>query len=219
MKIVKIELSRLFIVIILMAGFTGCATISMIEASKGRTQIEKSLVLSDEVVAIGKADTALKQQLGKNVIAFLGKKHTYLLHKGGEHLEHIASSGLNPRYIRLQGNKQLLLKDQRLWGHVNLYYDKTELSPAELHTLQRLKFRLKNKIYHRAVPVAGQVAAPISLTQSQHQFTKSFNIEFYQTENSRVPNYALVPLIPFAIAADVVLAPVYLGVVLILISN
>lgn len=219
MKIIEKELGSLFLAIVLIAGSMGCATMSAIEASKGRKKAEQILVLSDEVIAIGKADESLKQQLGEDTIAFLGKKQTYLLHKGGKQLEHIANSGLDPLYIDFQDKKQISLKDKHLWGHVDLYYDKIQLSPAELQTLQRLEFHLQNKVYHRSIYVAGQIAPPISLTQNQDKFAKSFKIEFYQTKTSRVPNYAFVPLIPFAIVADVLLSPVYLGLTLILITT
>lgn len=67
--------------IALTAGSFGCATLSATRAAQNN-KFYNTPVISDEIIAIGKPDTALSKVIGQeHVVAFLGKNNTYMLYK------------------------------------------------------------------------------------------------------------------------------------------
>lgn len=211
---------------LLIAGSMGCATMYTAStiSSKGRTH--DIPVLTDEIVAIGRPDPVLVRELGqKNVVAFLGMKNTYMLFKGGEELEQIAQGGLEGNRITLDTThaQHLYLKDKQVWGDLLLTYSGTgKMSPQEQEELARLSFSPRTdgqNIFERSVSIEGVLYPAIKLSARQDALRIRRSFTLYSTQNTQPStHYAAVALLPLAVAADIVLTPVYLGLGIIAIT-
>ncbi|MCP4702806.1 MAG: hypothetical protein GY862_38995 [Gammaproteobacteria bacterium] len=218
------EIVLLTAFILLIAGSMGCATMFTMEAIKKENRPNKSLALTDEIVAIGRPDAALAQELGqRNVVAFLGVKNTYMLFKGGAELEWIVRSGLNPERIKLDAtqSRNLFIKDKQVWGHLRLTYgDRTGISFPEQQILGRQGFSATGgQFYQRKVYIEGLLYPPIKLSAEQDSLKIRRAIHLYKTSSKPSKNYAAAALLPLAIATDVILTPVYLGVGIVLLTK
>ncbi|MEQ1621255.1 MAG: hypothetical protein ABL919_07590 [Methylococcales bacterium] len=206
----------------LIAGSFGCATLTATTAAKNN-EFYTNPVISDEIIAIGKPDAALSKAIGHDhVVAFLGKKNTYMLYKGGEELEHISTLHLYGKRLVIDTttHKNLYVKDKQVWGYIVLTYAKgLEITPEEQEELIKSGFsQPEYRTYQKKIEIAGIITPAIQLTDQQIATlatTRPFNL--YNPRDVKAPsNIGATMMIPFAVAADIVLSPFYLGVGLIL---
>ncbi len=208
---------------LLIAGSLGCATMMAVDSTRGNNYIPKP-VLQDEIVAIGQPDETLAKKLGQpDVIAFLGRKNTYMLYKGGKELEAISKLELNGRHMSIDSNTNhnLYLKDNKLWGRLSLTYGRGSKVSAEEETiLAQANFTRigKTSVYEKFINIEGLVYPPLPLSDAQMSKLATYRkLSLYDpTDKSPPTSLAQVILVPLAVAVDVVLAPVYLfaGVVM-----
>jgi hypothetical protein len=207
--------------ITLIAGSLGCATLLASSAANDHSDFYKP-VLSDEIVAIGRPDESLSKTLGQpNVVAFLGKKNTYMLYKGGEELERITQLKLEGKRMDIDAARshKLYLKDKQVWGELILTYGGgNEVSAAEQAELDKAGFSpgqgAKGKLYQKKVDIDGVIYPAIQLSNAQMaQLITRREFNLYNPRDAKPPmNVGATLMIPVAVAADIVLAPVYLGI-------
>ncbi len=210
----------------LVAGSLGCATMLVSDATDTH-DYTPTPVLTDEIIAIGQPDASLSKKLGQpDVIAFIGKKNTYMLYQGGKELAAIAGLQLDGRHMNIDADssRNLFIKDQKVWGQLVLQYgEDMEVSTDERAKLKDAGFTQidQTEVYSRTVDIEGVVYPAISLTDAQmEKLTTQRKISLYDPNDNSPPlNLSKLLLIP-AIAVDIVLTPVYLfaGLV-ILVSN
>jgi len=208
------------------AGSMGCATM---EAEKivnsGDVDFYFKPVLSDEIVAIGRPDSVLTKELEQpNSVAFIGVKNTYLLHKGGEVLERIAQLKLDGKCMEIDATRsnKLYQRDKQVWGDLVLTYNSKgrAISSEEIAELQREGFvqmnGLYNKPYQKKVSIEGIIYPAIKIPDdlgSRLLTRRPFNL--YNPRDAKPPMMPKIlksPLIAAGVAADVALAPVYVGI-------
>lgn len=217
------------------AGSMGCATMAASNmADRGKKDFYFKPVLSDEIVAIGRPDAALGKSLGQDhVVAFIGLKNTYMLHKGGEELERISQLKLEGRHMKLDAehSRRLFLKDKQVWGEMLLTYgaDKT-LTQAEVAELEQGGFtpmpRSNGKVYQKKVAIEGVLYPAIKLSDAQLSklgTRRPFNLYHSRDEKPPLMGRVLkVPLVAAGVAADIALIPLYavgVGLAVIIIST
>lgn len=206
------------------AGSLGCATMAASQAvNKSDIDFYNKPVISDEIVAIGKPDAALRKELGQeHVVAFIGLKNTYLLYKGGEELEQVAQLNLYGTRMTVDAtwNNRLYVKDRQVWGDVQLRYGNNALSADEVSELARGGFTAmgqgKYVSYQKRVAIEGVIYPPVKISEAQLSTLGVHRpINLYHSRDEKppmLPKILKAPLIPLGVAADVALAPVYLGV-------
>ena len=207
------------------AGSMGCATMAASQVvSRGDSDFYFKPVLSDEIVAIGRPDVALKKELElPNAVAFIGLKNTYMLYKGGEELERISQLKLEGRRMDIDAARsyKLYLKDKQVWGELVLTYGGGKpIAPEEVAELEKGGFTLiprsHGPLYQKKVNIEGIIYPAIKLSDEQLSklgARRAFNL--YNSRDSKpplLPKILKMPLIAAGVAADVVLLPVYLGV-------
>jgi hypothetical protein len=207
------------------AGSMGCATMAASAAvSGGDSDFYYKPVLSDEIVAIGRPDTALAKEMGQDhAVAFIGLRNTYMLHKGGDELERISQLKLEGKRMDIDTVRsyKLYLKDKQVWGELVLTYGGGKpIAAAELAELENGGFtqvpRSYGPIYQKKVNIEGVVYPAIKLSDEQISKLgahRAFNL--YNPRDAKPPVLGKIlkaPLIAVGVAADIALAPVYLGV-------
>jgi hypothetical protein len=225
---VKYQIQWLTLVLVFamgVAGSLGCATMAASAVvSSGDSDFYYKPVLSDEIVAIGRPDAALTNEMGKgHVVAFIGLKNTYMLHKGGEELEHISQLNLEGKRMVIDAarSNKLYLKDKQVWGELVLTYGGGKpIAAAELAELEKGGFtsvpRSYGPIYQKRVNIEGVVYPAIKLSDEQLSKLgahRAFNL--YNPRDAKPPVIGKIlkaPLIAVGVAADIALVPVYLGV-------
>jgi hypothetical protein len=207
------------------AGSLGCATMLASEAVKSDdASFYYTPVLSDEIVAIGRPDAKLAKELEQpDAVAFVGLKKTYLLYKGGAELERIAQLKLDGRRMDIDSvrSNRLYLKDKQVWGDLTLTYgggfpvsadDQAELEKGGFTVLKGAR----NNQYQKKVSIEGVIYPAIKLSDEQmSKLTTRRTFSLYNSKDAKPPvlNKILkAPLIAVGVATDIVLAPVYLGV-------
>ena len=110
-------------------GGLGCVTWAVSESIDSRDRSVRAAflnkpVLSDSIFALARPDEALAKKIkNTDAIAFLGKKHTYLLAEGGKELKNIADGKLDGNKLTLEAApRQLFIKGKMIWGSVSLRY-------------------------------------------------------------------------------------------------
>lgn len=223
------------ILIALISGTSGCHSSNVYRYASGG-QGKQFLLFSDEIVAIGRPDADLAKKLGQeHVVAFLGRKHTYLLHKGGEELERIAQLDVDPQNISLMGSlghiTRLNYADNAVWGTVYLshqvMYERTIGSPnaaipaeekKELQELEKAGFAVeydrrygRPNWYFKAVEVEGIAQEPIRFSREQLDIlTKRRTVNFYtpsESDSNVARKIKGALLMPGALLVDIVFAP------------
>lgn len=221
------------ILIALISGTSGCHSSNVYRYASGG-QGKQFLLFSDEIVAVGRPDADLAKKLGhEHVVAFLGRKHTYLLHKGGEELEHIAQLDVDPQNISLMGSHitRLNYADDAVWGTVYLShrvkYERTIGSPnaaipdeekRELQELEKAGFAVeydrqygRPNWYFKAVEVEGGAQEPIRFSREQLDIlTKRRTVNFYtpsESDSNVARKIKGALLMPGALLVDIVFAP------------
>jgi len=186
------------VMITLIACMVGCASLWVGEpmykkVDRADPDFYSKPILSDEIVAIGSPDAALAKEMGQtNVIAFIGKKNTYMLHKGGEALEKISRLKLDKKRINIDADKSISLyqKDNKVWGELILTYggdvvvtteEKLELEKVSFTAIQGAK----NNLYQTKVRIEGVIYPAITLTDEQlSKFTKPHAFNLYNPRDS-----------------------------------
>jgi hypothetical protein len=215
-------LGFMLVFIVLISGSLACATMAASAASKNNGSTIKTLALSDEIIAIGRPDAELSKKLNnEHAVAFLGKNNTYMLFKGGEELESISKLKLDPKRLDIDAttNKNLYLGNKQVWGNLRLTYgDSKGYSDEERTILDHAGFKpFKGsiyKFYYKNIYLQGLVYPAIKLSETQQsQLTVHRPFNLYKTDHTESTfNPAGIVLIPLGVATDIVLAPVYLGV-------
>jgi len=222
----KFKLQWLALVALLAVGissYIGCATMAMTEvAYNDRGTTSKTHVLTDEIIAIGKADSSLAKELDRNdCIAFIGKKNTYMLYSGGEELWRIAQLKLAADRIDTDASEseELFLDGNRVWGKLTMRYDGGEaISPEERSVLLKAGFIADNSPaafkYHKTINIDGVVYPAIKFPPGQMPKLKKHRvIKFYANKYSGpsvIGKIVKTPLIVVGVAMDVLLLPVYI---------
>jgi len=150
-------------------------------------------VMSDSVFAMAKINQSDAKKLGldyPSVIAFLGKKNTYILFEGGDELLKIGQE-LDGKYLIVRNiNRGLLIKDKQVWGKFILIYYKggMAIDADEKAKLETLGFQ-KNWSgsyfpgYMKQIDVKGIAFQPIKPTTKQEQdFKITRDFDFYNAE-------------------------------------
>lgn len=205
-------------------GGLGCATYF---ASQAENPFSKNYhtkpIHQDTIYAMGRPDAALARKLGNDkVVAFLGKKNTYLLAEGGETIEAVGQALGSARLALDPGTRRLYKKGRTIWGSITLTCKPESPSETELAALSTLKFvRQKSGDYTLTIPVKGVTAAPPRFKKAQPEsFDKTFAIDFHNPPySSPPPDVSKLLTVPLAIVVDVALTPVYLGLLLYAITS
>lgn len=208
-------------------GGLGCATMIAAESPNPRAKAHfNKPVLTDSIYALARPDAALAKQIGSpDAIAFLGKRHTYLLVEGGARLESIARE-LDANALSLDGGpRQLFLKDKTVWGTVALRYappPATAGDAAATNRLATLGFVADGAgAYRLSLPVKGVVHPPARQKKAlPSEFKRPRTVAFYNPPNSSPPpDVSKLVTLPLALVVDVALTPVYvLGFVVLVLS-
>jgi hypothetical protein len=222
MKIKIKWLVRVLWLITLTSVLQGCATYLASELDTGERAFYDDPVLTDEIVAIGRPDaTLLKQMELSNTIAFIGKKNTYMLYLGGEELEQISTLKLDGKRMTVASDQKLYLKDKQVWGEIELYYGgNKEVSAEEMAELEKGGFTpdqpsRKNGYFKTAIRIEGVVYPAIKIPDEQIaklKVKRKFNL--YNPREASPPilgKVVKVPVVAAGVVADILLAPVYLG--------
>ncbi len=203
----------------------GCATQDVL--SRKSTSVERNYyqnpVLSDEILAIGRPDESLLKQMGiSNTIAFLGRENTYMLYLGGEELEQISKLNLDSKNMTINSHKSLYLKQEQIWGEIKIYFKTGRDVSAEVREalamggFSPMKSSSKGDIsYSTTIRIEGVVYPAIKIPDEKiSKLHNQRRIDFYNPPDSSpsiLVNVLKAPDIAVAIYADVILAPVYLG--------
>lgn len=198
-------------------GGLGCATMIATEAPNPFAAAHyRKPVLQDSVYAMARPDAALAKKMGQDgIVAFLGRKHTYLLLEGGVKIEKVAHELGGARLTLDPDTRQLYRKGDKIWGHVTLTYkpDVASSEPLVLDKVAVLGFvRQKSGDYKLNVEVKGVVASAAKLKKTiPDSFDKSRDIAFYNPPGSSPPpDITKLVTVPLALVVDVALTPVYL---------
>ncbi len=207
-------------------GGLGCATYIAATATPNPLaslhHSRQVVVLRDKVFAMAHPDAALTKELGhEDVVAFLGRKHTYLLVEGGGTIEKIAHALGGSGLTLDPGTRGLCYEGENIWGDITLTYkpEKSSRTPATSEELKTLGFKLNAPgQYTIDVRVAGVVASAAKLKKAvPDQFDTSREIVFYDPKLANFgppPNILKLITIPAALVVDVALTPVYAMVIL-----
>jgi hypothetical protein len=197
-------------------GGLGCATIGALEHRAPTVNVEAKESMKDEIIAFALPDTNLAAKLGTHdAVAFLGRKHTYLLSQGGSHLTNVAAQ-LDAERLKIEEVPQaLFVKDRIVWGRLRMSYTVSkdpQQAATERETLTKLGFgKTTREICTMELVVNGAVHPSIKLSDAQAARLKhTRKITFYAPPHSyRPPDIAKVFLVPLGVAADILLIPVY----------
>ena len=206
------------------AGSLGCATMAASAIVSGDGDFYSRPVITDEIVAIGRPDTVLAKEIGQtNVVAFIGLKNTYLLHKGGDELERISHLKLDGKRMDIDAARsyRLYMKGRQVWGEMILTYgggafvsaeEQAELESAGFTALKGVR----NNLYQKKVGIEGVIYPAIKLSEEQmSKLTTHRTFNLYNSKDAKPPILGKIlkaPLIVAGVAADIILLPVYLGV-------
>lgn len=150
-------------------------------------------ILTDSIFAMSKIDQSDAKVIGldyPNVVAFLGKKNTYMLFQGGYDLLKIGQE-LDGKYLIVRNMKRgLFIKDNQVWGQFLLIYykDGKDIDADEKVKLETLGFE---KLwsggyfpgYMKNVNVKGVALQPVKPSSEQEQqFKMSRDFDFYNPE-------------------------------------
>ena len=206
---------------ILIAGallcLNSCVTGSYMEAlhkgdAKLRAEYDKP-AFTDEIVAIARPDAELAKKLNNpHVVAFLGLKNTYVLLKGGEELEAMAQLPIDRQRLNV-AQSRVFLKDKQVWGQLTVIYsDGGSLTATERSVLEQAGFAVIGWAL-KTVSVEGVVYPAMKLSSEQESvLTRHQHVNFFDPSSSDTPSVNTGYLfIPIAVAADVALTPLYLG--------
>ncbi len=223
---------RAFILIsccIAVVGGLGCATSMMIERNNPNAPgYYTSPVSKDTILALARPDAKLAKKIGANSIAFVGKKKTYLLVKGGAEIANIEAELDGDRLKLLTDGPSLYLKGRTIWGQVILEYrprrmpaedpsERTEWGTHEHEQLIGLGFeRVEPSSYQVAIDVEGVVKRPMEIGKElQKSFKTTYPIYFYNPPTSNPPpDLSKIVLWPLAVVTDILLLPGYIGLTL-----
>ena len=184
-------------------------------------------ILTDTVFAMARPNEVMSKKIGAtNAVAFLGKKHTYLLVEGGDKLSQIARD-FSGDSIRLEPRSgQLYLKGKTVWGNLLLSCEVSrDAAQAATDEAKLLAYGFtrngKSRTYNLSVAVKGTVWPAAKLGKGTPEFTKTREICFYRAPDAiRPPDFQSLITIPLAVVADVALTPVYIaGFVVLVLSN
>ncbi|MDT8991191.1 hypothetical protein RQP54_09975 [Curvibacter sp. APW13] len=196
-------------------GGWGCATAVVSSQTSTSKTVEGDVVLSDDILAFGRADEAMAKSMGKaDVVAFLGAANTYLLVEGGSAL--LAMTQLDPARLSLTpDNHRLYLKDKTVWGTLEFNYtsDAATATDAEKALFKTLGFvRTTPQTVRRMVSIKGAVYPAIQLQGAAFTaMQKPRPLRFHAPPSTETkPNIGAMALLPAAIVVDVVTAPLQL---------
>lgn len=207
------------------AGSLGCATMAVSDyVKRSDSDSYPNPVLTDEIVAIGRPDAVLAKEMGQdNVIAFIGLKNTYLLHKGGTELERISQLKLDGKRMDIDAarSNKLYQKDKQVWGELILTYgDGSAVSTEEISELEKGGFSptygVQDNLYQQKINIEGVIYPAIKLPDalnSKLSIHRPFSL--YNPGDSKPPMLGKImhsQLIAAGVAADVVLVPVYAAI-------
>jgi hypothetical protein len=220
-------LALVMALIALISGSLGCATMLVSSAAKNHNDFYGKPVLSDEIVAIGCPDAALLKEVGQpHAVAFLGKKNTYMLYKGGEELDGVARLNLDKNRIDIDAarSQKLYLKGQQVWGGLILTYGGgNNVDDTERVELEKAGFTpvsgVKNNQYQKRIEIEGVISPAVQFSNKQMgELVRHREFNLYNPRDAKPPmNVGATLMLPVAVVADIVLVPVYLGVGVIMI--
>lgn len=178
------------------AGSLGCATMAASSISDGSRDFYYKPILNDEIVAIGRLDTATAKEIEQdNVVAFIGLKNTYLLNKGGDELLRISQLKLDGKRMDIDAARsyKLYKKDNQVWGELILTYgggnvvtleEKTEL---EKGGFTPIKGGRSNQ-YQITVAIEGVIYPVIKLSDEQmSKLTTRRAFSLYNPRDAKPP--------------------------------
>jgi hypothetical protein len=200
----------------------GCATMAASSiVNSGDSSFYDKPVLSDEIIAIGRLDAALAKEMEQeNVVAFIGLKNAYLLHKGGAELEQISLLKLDGKRMDIDAVRsyKLYRKDKQVWGELILTYgggavvsveEQAELAKGGFTAIKGVR----NNQYQMKVGIEGMIYPAIKLSDQQmSKLTTRRAFNLYNPRDVKPPVIGKIlksPLIVAGVAADVALVPVY----------
>lgn len=217
-----IRLWRILSVAVTVLSICGCSTFLVSEMSSRDPYFHSKPLSKDKIVAIGKLGPDSEKTLGiQDGMVFLGENHSYLIVKGGAELQAVARSDIGSRVEVLDNyhytEHHLYVQDGMFWGEVGLSFTESEanLTPERLQQLSILGFvkasSSKNgATYTKGIPVEGTILAPLAIpTDIAERLTHFRSISFYPPKDQKAPlNLAKYVAMPFAVALDVVTAPI-----------
>lgn len=203
-------------------GGLGCAT--MLAAGKRNPRADAHFyrpVLTDTIFALGRADEKLARKIGnEHAVAFLGRRHTYLLLDGGEKLLRVAKELDGDRLELVAQPRSIFLSDKTLWGTITLAYQPVPGQASRAELLQDLGFMpVEEGSYRLSLPIQGVLYPPVKVgPELEGRFKQTRSIAFYNAPDSTPPpDLSKFVLVPLAVAVDVMLTPVYVGGLLLLV--
>lgn len=172
-------------------GGLGCATMLASERRNPRADAHYNRpVLEDVVVALARPDAKLAKKIeNEHAVAFLGKKHTYLLLEGGELLNRVADELDGERIVLEERPRSLFIKDTTIWGTITLTYKTDSAVGSEEERLRALGFTARSAgLYRREISVQGLLYPPMKISpEIAGNFKQSRAIALFNPPN---PDYS-----------------------------
>ena len=215
---------------------TGCATTELLDSGKRHpsthTTTQKTLLVTDNVVAFGKPATALANVPADSVV-IVGEKNSYVLTSGGYRFTELLGS-LDPNYIQVTKALDFYSpnNDGHFKGSLNIAYAKlkSSFSQADYDRMLRNKgeegstasdVRMNAQRFCFSVPLQGGVYPAVNnlaLIQSKFKpLSHPYQVSIYTTTNQTVTTpprgsnaAAKLVMLPFALAFDVITLPIQL---------
>jgi hypothetical protein len=200
---------------LLLTMLAGCATAIATAYHGPSKQKVRTQVMSDEVVAIARPKQSEQQVNNPNGLVMIGLNHSYHITNGSEFIEKLTNLDAAAISINNHRDIEFVLRDTKFSGVISVSYMKEHYTYEELSLLKELKFTSHIKkvggksydAYSATIQVAGDIYAKYqgdevsSLSKGRKV---KFSTESYETKF----NGELLFHLPFAIAFDVVTAPI-----------
>ncbi|NOU40476.1 MAG: hypothetical protein HOO85_04315 [Methylotenera sp.] len=214
LKIIGIIMSAIFM--------SSCATAMLSTAEVSHTTSSKTLVMEDTIIATAKPVTNAEVAVSKNSIVLIGLNNTYHINEGSESISKLLT--LDPKYMSLHHDNpiEFNIYGSKFNGIVDVQYTKDNYLLEELMLLNQLNFKShtrpekgKGEYFETSFRVKGNIYAKTNVNEAvAKNFSAGRKIKFVTTEYKRSVDAGRMAdkliALPFAIAFDVVTAPVQL---------
>jgi hypothetical protein len=211
--------SSLIIASVAMIGGFGCATMVTSSGGFSSTKVkEGEIVFTDTILALGRPDASMTAAVDNpNVVAFLGRSHTYFLGKGGEKLMSLAQQLDHDQLVLEPDNHKLYVRGQTIWGSLHLTYtlkfglQATEVQQERGRLLKLGFFPGGNGTYASDIAIEGVVRPAVKLPDSITTLRRTPDLVFRAPPTTETtPNVGKLAMLPLAIIVDIVTAPIQL---------
>lgn len=209
------KLLRIASLAVLLMMVTGCATALVTGQNRPTKHKVTTHVMSDEIVAIARPKQGEQADNRPDGLVMVGSNNSYHITDGSEFIEELTK--LDAAAISINNNQDIefVINDTSFSGFISASYMKEHYTPEELSLLNTLKFTSQVKKIgdesYESYSVKKRVAGDIYAKYQGNEVSSlskgrkvSFSTEKYETKF----NGNLLLELPFALAFDVVTAPI-----------